>query len=122
MDEMNYFPTAEMEHDTWVDVSSRNFCAIVEQTTRGPFIQVPTNGLKTRGIYLVPDKNLREVNKGELVKLTKVCLKSTFGFFRSVPVSSAEEAAKCNFLHMGYFTENDMEDTLKTEEQQETNT
>ena len=122
MDEMNYFPANEMEHNVWIDVSDRNFYAIIEQTDRGPFIQVPTNGMKTRGIYLFPDKHLRAVTKGEIVKITKVCLKATFGFFRSVPVTDPDDVENGNFLHMGYFTENDVEDTLKAEEQQETNT
>lgn len=122
MDEMNYFPVNEMEHNVWIDVSDRNFCAIVEQTDRGPFIQVPTNALKTRGIYLFPDKHLREVKKDEIVKLTKVCLKTTFGFFRSIPVLNPEDANNCNFLHMGQFTSLDLEDMQKTKEQQVDNT
>ena len=107
MDKLEYFPVSEMECNQWVDVSDRNFYAIVEQTDRGPFIQVPTNGLKTRGIYLFPDKHLREVTKGEIVKLTKVCLKATFGFFRSVPVTNPDDVENGNFLHMGHFTEKD---------------
>ena len=122
MDKMNYFPATEMEHNVWTDVSDRNFYAIIEQTDRGPFIQVPTNGLKTHGIYLFPDKHLRAVTKGEIVRITKVCLKATFGFFRSVPVTNLDDVENGNFLHMGQFTSLDLEDVQKTKEQQVDNT
>lgn len=88
---------ANLKQNEWNNVREEKLYAVVDQSDRGPYVQVVTQAedddVRQDAVptfFMFPDRNCREVSKGELVHITKVCPKKTYAFFRSVPVSEEE--------------------------------